>query len=254
MDISKFILENLDTIIEEDFTKKLGPIAEELPNDEDAIHEDDCYEDMIEDLHYNMYDSHMIKQQALIKECLDKRQIILKSNNVDDGTIGETMKSTSTSVLEEENDEDTMYYFKLLNLFVLHYNKKYDKHEHFFIPNNTVKSAPEEFTSNQMELFYTTLLEYKIVKKEFGLDDIQNTDENQNQETGDVQMMKLLYNQNTDQAKIIDLFENYSGQLYSLEIEDLNLNLVSPSMIVCFNYLIEQNINCEWNIYTLKNE
>lgn len=47
------------------------------------------------------------------------------------------------------------------------------------------------------------------------------------------------------------MFEKWNSQIYMFELDELKL--FSPSLIVCLNYVYENNIlNSDWNIYNLR--
>ena len=68
----------------------------------------------------------------------------------------------------EFTEED--YYFRLLNLFIQYYNEKFNKKDNFF--SNNIKNVGNLETTNQMELFFEAIIEYKNLKKKLNLDDI----------------------------------------------------------------------------------
>jgi len=251
MDLDKFINENIDDILENsiDFINekkkinskkvnfefnnkefnKLSEIYDDdsyLESDSDNIdenvnnnndsyfesNEDDYTEDNIGELYQNMYENTLYK-----KENIELNNDIDIDNNND---------------YELDKDEG-YYYFNLINIFIKYYNNKFDKKENFFSDINNI----EKDTSNQMELFFDALFEYKILKEKLKLDDLE--------------LMKNLYSKD-DSEKISKLFETWEYQIYIMEIN--NKKFISPSLIICFNYIYENNfIDLSWNIFNLKN-
>ena len=62
---------------------------------------------------------------------------------------------------EDEEDSSTKYYFNLMNIFLRYYNEKYDKSDNFF---TGVKDNKTD-TSNCMELFFESIFEYEQFKQ-----------------------------------------------------------------------------------------
>ena len=169
--------------------------------------EDDDTQDIIGDLYQNMYE---------------------KNNNT------ELNNSTKNDDDGEHDNDNGFYYYNLINIFIKYYNNKFDKIENFFVG---VKDINKD-TSNQMELFFDAIIEYKIVKEKLNLDDFET--------------MKIIYNNTIDSEKILELFDKCSGQIYSLEYNDTKY--ISPSLVICLNYIYENKISDEyWDIYTMRN-
>jgi hypothetical protein len=89
-----------------------------------------------------------------------------------------------------------------------------------------------------MELFFDAIFEYKMIKEKLKLDDVET--------------MKIIYKKSFDSQKILELFNTWDGQIYSLEYN--SDKYISPSLLICLNYIWESKIvDEEWDIYTLKN-
>lgn len=132
---------------------------------------------------------------------------------------------------QEDEEDDGYYFINLINIFTKHYNKKFDKTENFF---NNIKEDKQ--TSNQMELFFDSIFEYNIFKGKYKL---ENED-----------ALKYYFDYN-DKNKIKELFDN-KNNIYIYELN--NNKLVMPSLIICLNYIFENNlIDEDWHIYNLNN-
>jgi len=94
----------------------------------------------------------------------------------------------------------------------------------------------EKDTTNQMELFFDAIIEHKMMCEQMELD---NCD-----------AMKEIYSE-LEPEKISQMFEKWNKQIYMFELDEIKL--FSPSLIVCLNYIFEENIlNSNWNIYNLR--
>lgn len=122
-----------------------------------------------------------------------------------------------------------VYYFNLLNIFIKYYNDKYNKNENFF---TNIKDIDKD-TTPQMELFYEMIIEYNLID-ELDID----IDSKWVKEDDDVH--KLIKN------------PKYQ-QVYCLELPNKEC-IYSPSLLICLNYLIENNNSdiTDCKIYFLK--
>ena len=88
-----------------------------------------------------------------------------------------------------------------------------------------------------MELFFDIIIEYKLMKQTLKLEDDQ---------------AKNYYFTDTMKDEIKKLFDNWDGQIYCLEIN--KIKIITPSKIVCYNYIYENFDNDEnFHIYNLRN-
>ena len=190
--------------------------------------EDDYTNDIIDELYQDMYDK---KYNKITKNELEKDNFQTLSIN------GNTTIENKKNDDESFEDDDGYYIINLINIFMLYYNNKFDKKEHFF---SGVKDTKKD-TSAQMELFFETIDEYKLLKKLF----------NKNNED----CMKLIYINSDQESKndniISELFLKWKYQIYMLELK--YKKYISPSLLVCLNYIYENNIIDDWNIYNLRN-
>jgi hypothetical protein len=145
----------------------------------------------------------------------------------------------------QEDSNDIGFYFRLMNVFMKHYNNKFEKADNFF---TGVKDLQKD-TSNPMELFFEAIIEYKQLKESI-LKDIEDDEIKENDESLNNLTMKF-YFINSEKDKISNLFNIWEGQIYCLEYK--NQKIVSPSLIVCLNLIMENNLfDKEWTIFNLR--
>ncbi len=153
-------------------------------------------------------------------------------NTMQDKLKTEQPFNNLNSIGEEDENDDGYYFFNLINVFIKYYNNKYDKIEHFFSNINNL----ENDTTGQMELFFDAIIEHKMMTEQMQL----SNDE----------AMKQIYSE-SEPEKISLMFEKWNKQIYMFELGEFKL--FSPSLIVCLNYIFENNIlNLGWNIYNLR--
>jgi hypothetical protein len=226
MDISKFIDDNLDEIISNP-SEFIIDKKDNKPINIREIYKELDEEEFNEDHIQELFESIHLKNDKSINNFITIN---------DDSKYVNLEQKEDDKKEDEEKEDDGMYYIYLINIFMKYYNNKFDKNKHFF--SDIVDTQKD--TSNQMELFFDTIMEYKIIKEE----NKYNNDE----------MMKYYFS-HLQKDKIKKLFEEHKGQIYSLEIKDLKY--ISPSLLVLLNFLHEHNIleinDSEWNIYSLKN-
>lgn len=224
--------------------------------------EDDYTEDNIGELYQDMYESKMQNNDINI-DIVDvfknlSQSDLNKLNENDKFDNFHKLQNIKQTNVEYENnikiknndennddfkDDDGYYFINLINIFIKYYNNKFDKIENFF---SGIKNDDKDTTS-QMELFFDAVVEYKTVKELFGLDDTQCMgliflDSNSNDNT----------NTNDDIDRILELFSKCENQIYMLDLG--NNRYISPSLLVCLNYIYEKQIIDEhWNIYNLRN-
>lgn len=221
---------------------------DDIDENNKEINEDDYTDDIIGELYQNMYETNTNKID-IVESFKNLSQLDFeKINNQDNLLINKKLSNEQNNkIVDSEKNEfanDDIYYFiNLINIFMKYYNNKFDKLENFFsgIKNN------DKDTSSQMELFFDSIVEYKSVKEKFGLDNDK--------------CMELIYldsdsdsnsDSNSDQQKIIELFDKWENQIYMLEMD--NCRYISPSIIICLNYIYEKDIfENYWNIYNLRN-
>lgn len=196
---------------------------------EPELNEDNCENDIIDELYEKMYDSMQQTTNTFNEQAMN--MFNEQATNIFNKQETNTNVKLFLNDNEIEND-DGYYFINLMNIFTKYYNIKYNKNEHFFSNIND----SEKDTSSQMELFFDAILEFKIVMKQMNL--------NNNE------IMKQLYTEH-EPEKISEMFEKGNEQIYMFELDELKL--FSPSLIVCLNYIFEKNIlNSNWNIYNLR--
>ena len=100
-----------------------------------------------------------------------------------------------------------------------------------------------------MELFFETIIEFNQLKEKINKD-IEDEEMKDNHESLNNLALKFYFN-NSDKMKIANLFTIWKGQIYRLEYDQTKI--ISPSIIVCLNYILENNLfEKEWNIFNLK--
>lgn len=227
-------------------------------NEQVAEHnEEDYTEDIVGELFQNMFENNQNKVNFIELFKNISQSDLTKLNEQGEDKIvqsyvdsNEKIKKNSTNNYKDENlnedefiNDDGYYFINLINTFMKYYNNKFDKIENFF---SGIKDENKD-TSSQMEIFFDAIVEYKSVKESFKLNDDE--------------CMKLIYLDsdsasdsecNLEQEKIIELFSKWEKQIYMLDLG--NSRYISPSLLVCLNYINENNINGNyWNIYNLRN-
>ncbi len=279
MDISKYINDNLDDLINDpdEFIKNTTNL---VINDVDSKNEDDCQEDILGELHQSFYENNFNKESIIIsnknpKITFDSKETIYEfekistpdSNNEDsenqnvnidvDDTDDEPVQDFTQRFIEAEKSDDeddelnenlddsTSFYFNLMNVFIKYYNDKFEKHENFF---SGIKDFKKD-TSSAMELFFEAILEFNQLKDKINKD-IEDEEMKDNQESLNNLALKFYFN-NTDKEKVSNLFEIWEGQIYCLDIS--GIKIISPSIIVCLNYILDKDLfEKKWNIFCLK--
>jgi len=209
---------------DDNYQNMIGQIEKE-PN------EDDYTDDIIGELYQNMYGKNLNKVD-IIELFKNTKQNDLEKLNGNEFMGGLNIQKTN-EISDELANDDGYYFFNLINIFTKYYNIKYDKIEHFF---SDIKDN-DKGTSSQMELFFDAIVEYKLLRETYKLDNIQ--------------CFGMIYS-DSDTDKILEIFSKWENQIYMLEIK--NDKFISPSLIVCLNYIYESElVNSDWNIYNLRN-
>jgi hypothetical protein len=133
---------------------------------------------------------------------------------------------------------------------MLYYNEKFEKSDNFF---SGVQNVDMD-TSNQMELFFEAIIEFKNLKSKISKD-IELNDKNdvilENENSLNNITMKFIFNE-TQEDKIKYLFDLWEGQIYCLNIS--SEKFFTPSLIVCLNYIQTNNLEFgTYNIFNLRN-
>lgn len=198
-------------------------------NEIDTKNEDDYNDDIIDELYEKMYETSQPKINLNQKDFFENlKQLNLNLTDEIKNDIEIEKLNENTELLNDNG----YYFFNLINIFMKYFNNKYDKKEHFF--SNIVDM--EKGTTDKMEIFFDSVMEFKIMLEHMGLDNDEG--------------MKQLYKE-TEPEKISSMFEKWDKQIYMFEIGELKL--FSPCLIICLNYVYEKNLlNEDWNIYNLR--
>ena len=182
--------------------------------------------------------------------------------------INGNININDTKINKDEDDfedDDGYYFINLINIFMKYYNNKFDKIENFFSgikDNDNDNNDNDNGTTSQMELFFDAIIEYKSVKKSYGLDDdacmrliyLDSNSINDHEQTiiNNNTNLNNIVDLNNDTDKILELFSKEENQIYML---DLGIKrYISPSLLICLNYIYEKKLDGEyWNIYVLRN-
>jgi len=223
MDLDKYINDNFDDLILNDVDNQLKVVSNNI------IIKNDITEDLEEDLqedHEDLQEDHDDFYEKLYYKLNSKKNKKNQEENQE-----ETQEENQEENQEEDSEEEMLYYFNLINIFTKYYNEKYDKKDNFF----TGIIDKEKDTSILMELFFEAIIEFKTIKNLLKIED-----------------NKILFNYIIqDKEKVAELFDKQFDQVYCLELE--NKRLCTLSLIVCLNYIYENNlINENWKIFNLK--
>jgi hypothetical protein len=182
INIEEYINENEDELIDNDYNNdKIQQSVETINQGNNEDTEDDEFYDMLHDEY--------------------EKELVRKNCNVG-----------------EKEEEGTIYYFNLLNIFIKYYNDKYNKNENFF---TNIKDIDKD-TTPQMELFYEMIIEYNMLK-------------------GDIEENEGICIKDHREEDVHKLIKNPKyQQVYCLELPNKEC-IYSPSLLICLNYLIEHN-------------
>jgi hypothetical protein len=135
-----------------------------------------------------------------------------------------------------DNESISEHNLKLLNLFLVHYNDKYETKEGYFA---NIKN--EKDTTKPMELFFECIIEFKKMREKIQLED---EDEYIN-----------YYYLESEEENIKKMFELFSDEkIYCLIYK--NKQIITPSLLICLNYISENKKDLfetkDWSILILK--
>lgn len=213
---------DLDNYIDENLDEIIDNFEKEELSYSINENEDNSINDVLEDLYEKLY--------------FDTRSV----NNIDDNSCFNNLPDHLKTVFNvndqspsvEIEQDDGYYFFNLINIFIKYYNEKYDKHENFF--SNIKKDSD---TSTQMEMFFESIFEFRMYKEK---NKLSNEDAFNN------------YYNYENKKEIKKLFDN-NNQIYALEYN--NNKIITPSLLICLNYIYEKKIiDEEWRIYNLNNK
>lgn len=209
----------------------------------------------------NTLDKKPSKKHISWKEEIESTSIIVDERNEDEATneelqgelleeyynkkaekeylksIGEDYSDSDDEHQEEQEEEISEHKLNLLNLFLIHYNEKYEKCENYF---SNLKDI-EKDTTNPMEFFFESMVEFQKLKK--------TLDEEDDEKCMDY------YFEDSDDSNIEKMFDKFpEGQMYCLDY--CNKRMITPSLLVCLNYLSNNKKDLfqekNWNIYNLR--
>jgi hypothetical protein len=239
MDLDKYINDNLDELILDDNNYNPNKII--IKNDIDdtsensaednkdlVVEDNEDLEEDTDDLYEQLYYKTQNKIKNMIKQKInEENEEVKKDEDEDEDEDEEDEEDNKINKLDES--DDLFYYFNLINVFTKYYNETYDKKDNFF--SGIVDS--EKDTSTLMELFFEAIIEFKSIKSKLEIENFQ-----------------LLNYIIEDKEEIVNLFDEFD-HVYCLELE--NKKIFTMSLIVCLNYIYENNIlENYWKIYNLK--
>lgn len=232
MDINKFINENLDDIL----NNADEYISKPINNDKKKVSWKEEIEESSKILDNQNEDE--LTNEELQGELFEKYY-----NKITEKEYLKSIGEYNSDEDEKEDKEDTNeeniseHKISLLNLFLIHYNEKYEKFENYF---SNIKNI-EKDTSNSMELFFEAIVEFKKIKDELKYEE-------------DEECMDY-YFEESDDKNIIEMFDKFpENQMYCLDFN--NTRIITPSILICLNYLINNKEDLfgikNWNIFNLR--
>jgi hypothetical protein len=232
MDINKFINENLDDIL----NNADEYISKPINNDKKKVSWKEEIEESSKILDNQNEDE--LTNEEIQGELFEKYY-----NKITEKEYLKSIGEYNSDEDEKEDKEDTNeeniseHKISLLNLFLIHYNEKYEKCENYF---SNIKNI-EKDTSNSMELFFEAIVEFKKIKDELKYEE-------------DEECMDY-YFEESDDKNIIEMFDKFpENQMYCLDFN--NTRIITPSILICLNYLINNKEDLfgikNWNIFNLR--
>ena len=262
MDLNKFIDENLDEILnntsefvneltinkcinlkKNNWKDEININSKIIDNQNEDINN---IEDIKSELAQQLYNNQIYKKENQInnKEKKDKLDIEDDKDKYEDEDEDEDEDSyyTDDEITDTAQENiNNSFLTKILNVFMIHYNEKYEKKDNLF---TGIKNISND-TSNQMELFFESIIEFKMLQQKLNLD---------NEEYNENKYLQYYFNDNEIDS-IKEMMDNFKGQIYCLEIN--NKKILTPSLFVCLNYIIKnKHKECiyikDWQIYNLR--
>jgi hypothetical protein len=235
MDIDQYINENLDEILNntDQYIGTGKPLDKKTPKKHISWKEEIESTSIIVDERNEDEATNEELQGELLEEYYNKKaeKEYLKS-------IGEDCSDSDDEKEQEDQEEEiSEHKLNLLNLFLIHYNEKYERCENYF---SNVKDI-EKDTTTPMEFFFESIVEFKKIKKALDKEDDEKCMDYYFEDSNDV-----------DIEKMFDKFPE--GQMYCLDY--CNKRIITPSLLVCLNYLSNNKKDLfqekNWNIYNLR--
>jgi hypothetical protein len=237
MDLDQYINDNLDEILAntDEYigttnTQEKKPIKKHITWKEDLEETSNIVDERNEDEATNDE-----LQGELLEEYYNKKaeKEYLKSIGEDYSDSDEENDKEE----EEKQEEISEHKLNLLNLFLIHYNEKYERCENYFTNITDI----EKDTTTPMEFFFESMVEFKKVKQVL--------------EEEDDEICMDYYFEDMDDSNIEKMFNKFpEGQMYCLDY--LKTRIISPSLLVCLNYLSNNKKELfeekNWNIFHLR--
>ena len=237
MDLDQYINDNLDEILANTdeyigTTKTKGekPVKKHITWKEDLEETSNIVDDRNEDEATNEE-----LQGELLEEYYNKKaeKEYLKSIGEDYSDSDEEREKEE----EEKQEEISEHKLNLLNLFLIHYNEKYERCENYFSNITDI----EKDTTTSMEFFFESMVEFKKLKQVL--------------EEEDDEICMDYFFEDMDDSNIEKMFDKFpEGQMYCLDY--LKTRILSPSLLVCLNYLSNNKKELfeekNWNIFHLR--
>jgi hypothetical protein len=236
MDIDKFIDDNLDEI---------------LDNPSFFISTEQNTKENKNIINLNIYEGEDLEEHDDIIDIQDVHEMLEKKKNLNEKKEKDNL---------ENQNEDPEYYFKLINIFMIYYNNKYNKNENLF---SNIKDKNKD-TNSALELFFESIMEFKDLKEKLNIDGSSRAstyiddssrastyiDDSSRASTyiDDIDLLDKYYDSDSDE--IVNLMNSYD-QVYCLEINEGNKKIITISLIICLNYVLVNKVE-KWNIFMLK--
>jgi hypothetical protein len=233
MNLNKYIEDNLDDILDNN--------EEFIINSKIVVKKEDWLTELektskIVDLQNEEEFNQEEYEQELYEELYNKK--LNDSETIDKNKENKDNKENKENKDNEDNEDNLQnehYLLKLLNLYMIHHNEKYNKNVNFFtgIKNNSTD------TTNQMELFFEAIIEFKMIKNTLGFDD-------------DNECIEYYFNE-SQEDEIKEMMNKFKGQIYYLEYN--NNKIYTPSLIICLSWILNNKTDIytkDWFIFNLR--
>ncbi len=170
----------------------------------------------------------------------------IEKNNLEDLVNGLDYNDDDDSDADSDNLEDTLNTQYYFDLMNIFLRYYNEKYDKTDNFFTGIKNTDSD-TSNCMELFFESIFEYEQFKQKI-LEDLKNV-QISDDSINDL-VMKFIFEE-SESEKIENLFETWQNQIYCLSYQ--NKKYFSPSLLICLNFINKNNIIYEsWNIYNLR--
>ena len=152
--------------------------------------------------------------------------------------FNDILSSITGESTNENNNSD--YIVRLLNMFITYYNLKFNKKDHFF--SGVVEDTD---TTHIMEMFYEAMHKFTECEEKLHLTNDELYDYYVKKENDTYSYTKVSENKIN-----IEELVNTDNECYLMEIttENSKYNIITPILLVCFHYLLEHEIELDENI------